>query len=522
MKNKLSFLVFSVFILSSPAIALNIPTGFGQVDQTYGDYDGTIGYHDGIDLPGISSQTVQAHVGGLVVYAESGRGYNNYVCVKDAATQKIWLFGHIDPAVGVVKNSTVTVGAVVGTLHPNADYTHLHLGISPYEGASAVYCGKGEAEDPLQYLSPITQSLSLTSGDIMFTPDDATVANRTALEAQYPTASSGLKIVYGDTDIVVFGRDNVNGGNKSGVYRIDYRVENNDGATVVSERTPFVMGGSMDRGDSSISLTYLAPPTQENGTSTDWDNYYDITNSKNVLGATLLYGNIQQHAWQTQVRYDQNDNDAVLLPNGNTGGDAAASVNHDVNGQDYPKYPDGLYKIKAKTYAYPPSSATAEAERLVVVDNFRPFLEHTDIKNSDGVIKYQHTWNFNGTTLAKDGPAPNEALGAGTYTINFRFSEPVVSPTLSIDTLGDLQLTSNDPAGNQKNFIAEFSVGENSPIEDGLRTLTVNAADLAGNNLLLLPADKTTINPSSELTRNNSGMQGNAGSEKVNFNPFYA
>ena len=48
--------------------------------------------------------------------------------------------------------------------------------------------------------------------------------------------------------------------------------------------------------------------------------------------------------------------------------------------------------------------------------------------------------------------------------------------------------------------------------------MTVNAADLAGNNLLLLPTAKTTIN-SSEITRNNSSgfFPDNAGAASVDF-----
>ncbi|MDT8286587.1 MAG: IPT/TIG domain-containing protein [Elusimicrobiales bacterium] len=152
------------------------------------------------------------------------------------------------------------------------------------------------------------------------------------------------------------------------------------------------------------------------------------------------------------------------------------------------------------------------------MDNFRPFLERAEIKNSDGITKYLHTWNLNGTTLEKSVPSPNEALSDGTYTINLRFSEPVMTPTVAINTYeGTLTLASSDPAGNQKNFSANFTVGNNSP-QEGLRTMTVNAADLAGNALLLLPVTKTTINPVSEITRNSEGtMQGTPGSASVDF-----
>jgi len=61
-------------------------------------------------------------------------------------------------------------------------------------------------------------------------------------------------------------------------------------------------------------------------------------------------------------------------------------------------------------------------------------------------------------------------------------------------------------------------VGNNSPIQDGLRTMTVNAADLAGTSLLALSSAKTIIN-FSEFTRNNSSgfFPENAGAASVGF-----
>jgi len=81
------------------------------------------------------------------------------------------------------------------------------------------------------------------------------------------------------------------------------------------------------------------------------------------------------------------------------------------------------------------------------------------------------------------------------------------------------------PAGNQKNFSANLSVGGASGIQDGLRTLTVTATDLSGNQILILNPAKKIINPNSELTRDPASgvIQGTGGDDtSVNFIPFTA
>ncbi|MBI4678988.1 MAG: hypothetical protein HY748_15535 [Elusimicrobia bacterium] len=134
---------------------------------------------------------------------------------------------------------------------------------------------------------------------------------------------------------------------------------------------------------------------------------------------------------------------------------------------------------------------------IAAIDNFRPFLTRATIGNE---VKYARQWSFDGANLTCPGPSINEPLGPGTYTITLEFSEPVQSVAASIDTLGSLAFTSNDPAGSQKTFTATLAVGGQSAIQDGERALTVTAQDLAGNSLLSLDRNATSINPAAQAS----------------------
>ena len=93
------------------------------------------------------------------------------------------------------------------------------------------------------------------------------------------------------------------------------------------------------------------------------------------------------------------------------------------------------------------------------IDNFRPYLKKAKIiKKSNDETRYSKEWLFDETNLTCTGPAINEVLVNGNYTIKFEFSEPVVNPALSINAFDTLTLTSVEPIGNQKNFTVEFVI----------------------------------------------------------------
>ena len=485
--------LFVFWFYPHQALALAFPFGeSSKVNQSYGDFNGSSDtdteadmYHDGIDLPGALAQPVFSPISGEVIRSTDVK-FIGYVCVRELLTGKIWAFGHITPESDL--STTVVAGVTQLGMVQNfpsdqskARYYHLHIGIA----ATEKYCNRGVEEDPLQYFSPVSQTLSLSPDDIFFTVDKVTAANETDLENKFPKVD-GNKIVYGDVDVIVHGRNNINDGNRSGVYRIDYSIENSTSGVLISSNTPFIMNGSMlNPADYSLKLQYLAPPTSdpEDGTETDWQNYYNVTNSGGQLPNEIVTNsNIVENSWKTT------------------------------------KYPDAKYTINVKTYSYPiktaPVPVTVESSRNVIVDNFRPYLESVSIISSDDEKdeKYSHEWDLNTDSDKVLNPAnseldrynlnPEKPIGAGSYNIKLHFSEPVVVFKVSIDGLGDLPFSLDDTDVNQQNYTSTFTIAENLQIQD-YHTLTVEAKDLAGNDLLALTADKPVIY-NFEFTRDTS------------------
>ncbi|MDP2865094.1 MAG: hypothetical protein Q8O90_02510, partial [Elusimicrobiota bacterium] len=147
--------------------------------------------------------------------------------------------------------------------YPNdTPYPHLHISVTINH--TEKYCRNGGAEDPLPYFSPVTQTL--TPADIFFTIDKATAANETELEGKFPS-TGGDKTIFGDVDVIAHARNNVNGGNRSGVYKIDYAVVDYLAKTIISTNTPFAMYGQMFPPSDTLKVTYLAPPTSDPGTA---------------------------------------------------------------------------------------------------------------------------------------------------------------------------------------------------------------------------------------------------------------
>ncbi|MBU4446283.1 hypothetical protein KJ656_14575, partial [bacterium] len=291
--------------------------------------------------------------------------------------------------------------------------------------------------------------------------------------------------IYGQTDILSRAWDaQSNGSANVSVYKIGYQVKNSQGNIVLGPlynlRFDSVTGGS--RG-----WVYANFETRQSNLSA---YYYYVTNTQT-----------ENRYWNTKLKTGEQWNGVD------------AKLNSEAT------YPDGKYEVSTLAFDIRENGGDLVTQEGAItveteIDNFRPYLKKAEIiRDSDDETKYSKEWTLYEDNLTY-GPGIDKALGNDNYTIKFEFSEPVVSPTLSIDTLDDLILSSDEPVGNQKNFKTILTINDNFPIEDGEYIMTVNAVDLAGNNLLALNQDQTTINPVTQLTRNAEGtMQGIGGSD---------
>lgn len=358
----------------------NFPYGFNTVDQTYGDYNEGK-YHDGIDLPGAAvGQEVKSPISGTVINYFISKPGKWGVCVREKDTQILWAFGHIEPRDMLFRGDPVVAGdTVLGKLQkfpPESSFSYPHLHVSIAQ--SVKYCADGNAEDPLPYFSPVVQAL--TPADIFFAIDKATAANEMELENKFPS-TGGDKTIFGDVDVIAHARNNINGGNRSGVHKIDYAIVDYLSRILISSGTPFAMYGPMNAASDTLKQTYLSPPTSdpEDGTETDWQNYYNITNLGSLSGtAVQLDSNIKENSWKTD------------------------------------DYPDSRYSVQVRTYAYPAAGAPApsEAERLVVTDNTRPYVKQVEVKKG-GLTVYKSSWAVEGALLRSYKPIVEAPLFAG-------------------------------------------------------------------------------------------------------------
>ena len=154
----------------------------------------------------------------------------------------------------------------------------------------------------------------------------------------------------------------------------------------------------------------------------------------------------------------------------------------------------------------------------LLFDNTRPYVKSVSITDE---TNYKGYWKPAGDKFIWDNPI-DSPLSSGTYTVNVEFSEPVVNPTLNIDTFSDaITLSSTEPENNQKTFTGTINIPSGDFSHEGTRTMTIAAKDLAGNQLLKIEPDKTTI-LLKEITRDASGqLPANGGSDTSNYKNYF-
>ena len=450
-----------------------------KIRHTVGAYRDANRFHNGIDIApqDTSDQDVYSVEGGINTGSQpDGIRLGNIVYLHITVLPEF-----DDPA---NKNKFYPAGTLLGTLADSSGTRHIHFQEGPVLGPYV---------NPLNSISTFVDSTKpIVDSFKVFRqgPGDIEITNW---------------ILYGRIDFRAKGYDKMNPG---------MDTADNNGKVM-----PFKLGFkihsyssdayALDKFTSDPTIQFNSAPDNQNvrlihESVVNADPEYWITNTS-VDGAVPA-----NRWWNTKIK---------------TGGDWDGEETGDGKANLESRFADGKYRVEilmGDNRGNVNDLNEGTSKKDFFIDNFRPYLERTEIKKSDGVTKYLHAWKLNpdGTALSKDGPAPNEALGDGTYKIYLRFSEDVVNPTLFIDGPNGpvpFALTPN-PAGNQKNFSANLSVGTNSPIQDGLRTMTVNAVDSAGTALLALASAKTTINFSEFSRDNSSGLfPENAGPASVDF-----
>ncbi len=458
-----------------------------RIFQIFGDWNG-IRIHDGLDFQGPIGTQIKSIEAGVVIAVQpdpNGKDQGIVIIGTSQGANEAWKYGHLDFPAAVLQvlidskdNGTVLpagthVGNITDFLGGTLD--HMHLERSAPDGTSIpknpfnFYSGSD-----LPSLAPI-----LDPAKIVFVPDGASKNSPFFSEAGIPQISKAV-------DILAEAHNQVGILTSAGVHRISYRVLDSAGGTAVAERTlanfnqfPF------SEETAKFNIAY-APGSNFNS------GYYVTTNSGDQAPSTTNgLSNAIENAWFTHAKIGANNGSGPLVS-----GDLARS-NADA------KYPDGKYTVGVRVDDFNPGGALLR-ERVVNVRNWRPATAKTTIKDSQGVIKRRLQWLWNAIEgLYKKVSPFDVSMGPGTYTIEIEFSEPVKNPTLSINTIGALALTSSEPAENQKTFTATLVIDETTG--DGLKTLSITAKDLGGDDILAIGPNVTQIDPATQLARAANG-----------------
>ncbi|OGT33816.1 MAG: hypothetical protein A2W28_12730 [Gammaproteobacteria bacterium RBG_16_51_14] len=170
-----------------------------------------------------------------------------------------------------------------------------------------------------------------------------------------------------------------------------------------------------------------------------------------------------------------------------------------INDEDEATYPDGRYDVRFSVRDIDNDATSQEVQQTepVIVDNYKPYVKKLDIGAGS---KYLTEWQWqsaSGKLLFVQ--TISKFIAPGAHVITIEFSEPVISPLLSINTFpGNIALTSAQPTNQTNIWSATLNIPTGDSSHDGTQQLSITATDLSANAL--------DGQPGSIATRDNAGV----------------
>ncbi|MEW5767718.1 MAG: FG-GAP-like repeat-containing protein, partial [bacterium] len=530
-KISLTIILFSSFVLSNLSFALqwpinsaDDPLNYNTVNCTFGEIHPTNGdhFHGAIDIDCTNNPAPPARAVEPGVIPPDGIGSIS-VTVEHGA-QKKTRYLHITPNANLQPGDTIDTGDSLGTVNG-----HLHFEMWYQDGGTwyrvnpLVNDAGWALEGPLDnadpeindvILEPINQPAGVASGyEIKATAGaltnytDGTIKihlrNRPGSSGTTYDSVNDTLVIYGSIAPIVSARDvDINGGDNGNgltVQTIDYSVEDTPKYNIEFDRIR----------NSDLYEVNQVFHTIFNNSS---DNLYGNNDFIELrsLDSVYLYphktiNSIQSNGvWFTKAH--ENTNEIFETTPTNT-----AQVNKDA------KYKDGEYTL---TFRVTDASDRDDTQSIkVIVDNFRPYVHRVTIIQ-EGKEKYDAYWDWNGTELVltpatKKGRNPIAFSDGEFGLVRIEFSEPVQNPIVW-SCNSEYPFPSFSPIDDENKIWQGWAPFYNCNCFRIEWELRIYATDLAGNGLLSLSDKDTTIDPTTQLTRDTSGnMQGTGGTDEV-------
>lgn len=280
--------------------------------------------------------------------------------------------------------------------------------------------------------------------------------------------------------------DNINGGGenvKSAVspYILckfdDKWFSSNKLSSDPSENTPNIADDVVEK----TSFYTIGIVTNPNSAGFNAYQHYKLTNASGSTGSIFDLDNLQH--WNTLAKIG-----SANSPNGYDATSQARLNNEAL-------FKDGDYNLNIVMKDLKPAHNQIATQKITV-DNFRPFIKKLEICNPIGNPIYTYEWTIDGNNTNLVLTEGGTGLAIDPFypiTINFWSSEPLDDNGIFTRPQVDI---GDKPAEYIKNIDGEYwqySIRENSLLEDDIYAISISAIDLNYNQLFDLPDEIGTI-----------------------------
>jgi len=431
----------------------NSVTAVGNLDAALGQYDRQ--FHNmalGVDVPRTnnSNRVYAINTGRVKEIGTGDTPDDHYIVVGD------YTYRFVFNQRGHKEDDLITKGELVGFMHPGLTHPRVRIERKGYN-----YMRDGCDTITHQYRDAVAPTIN----DLHFYQEHDEREDRFEMRASRTINGQQATVVYRETSIFADYQDrNRAGGPYIGPYRMAFEIKQlNLNGTVQRTRIPKTIRIEWDKAPPSGLVEDMSDHLFEQVPGDATRAFYNV-----LVNTRATDDDDLREAWDTDEHYLNDD------PTYNT---------------EESRYQDGLYNIKVWGYDTDKSSRApvnqATKEEVVIVDNFKPFVESVDVFSGSRRV-YSASWrkdfnedelHFSQSSITDDIAEVDEDI-----RINILTNEPM---EFIVIKLPGHQQTKRLAQANATGRLFKFTIPANTLTDkvDGLETLQILGQDIAGSIL---------------------------------------